>query len=242
MTALALVIFIIAGILFASPMFAMAQQQQQAGLTQEEQEQANRMSSIQRMTTQYLDEGQKQIGGLVFTPRWSPAGDNLVFVEPGSLDLLFAYCLPGEFAVSGLQMFAASDIVVLESYPIAFPDFMAWLTVVENQNNNERVAASTGVVCASGKDGQQQITPNAAISPEKRDPGEQQQQSPTNTTEASSEEQDVAVSEEEQQQHGQGQQGEETSQEVQERSPEATEESNESSEGSEATGGENEGT
>jgi hypothetical protein len=146
------VLLIVASILIGSP-FVMASQQQ-AGLTQAEQEEENRMLSTQALTTQYLDNGDKQIDGVIFTPRWS----DVVFVEPSSVSVLFADCLPGEFAVSAQQMLGGSELGgfglnVLESYALALPnDYMVWFMVVENVNDNERLPASAGVICVSDRD------------------------------------------------------------------------------------------
>jgi hypothetical protein len=147
LTRTAPVLLIVVSILVGSP-FAIASQQQ-VGLTQEEQEEANRMYSVQGLTTQYLEQGDKTIGGLIFTPRW---GD-VVFVEPSSVSVILADCLPGEFAVSSQQILGGSDLNVLESYGLSMPnDFMVWLMVVENLNANERLPASVGVICASDRD------------------------------------------------------------------------------------------
>ena len=91
-------------------------------------------------------QGQKQIDGLVYTPRWS----NPVWVEPDSLSIAFAYCLPGEFAESGQHFLADSDLEVLESYSLAVNnDLSGWLMVVENENENARLLAAVGVICSS---------------------------------------------------------------------------------------------
>jgi hypothetical protein len=141
-----IIILIVAGMLVGSP-YAMASSQQQ--LTQQEQEQQNRMLSVQTLTTQYLDNGDKQVNGIIFTPRWG----SVVFVEPESVSVIFANCLPGEFAVSSQQILAGSDLNVLESYGLAMPnDFMVWLMVVENLNQTDRLPASAGVMCASDRD------------------------------------------------------------------------------------------
>ena len=146
LTQTAPIILIVAGILVGSP-YAMASSQQQ--LTQQEQEQQNRMLSVQTLTTQYLDNGDKQVDGIIFTPRWG----SVVFVEPESVSVIFANCLPGEFAVSSQQILAGSDLNVLESYGLAMPnDFMVWLMVVENLNQTDRLPASAGVMCASDRD------------------------------------------------------------------------------------------
>ena len=147
LTQTAPVILVVLGILIGSPL-AIASLQQ-AGLTQEEQEKADRMYSVQGLTTQYLEEGDKRIGGLIFTPRW---GD-VVFVDPATVSVIFADCLPGEFAVSSEQILGGSDLNVLESYGIAMPnDFMMWLMVVENLNETDKLPASAGVICVSDRD------------------------------------------------------------------------------------------
>ena len=147
LTQTAPVILVVLGILIGSPL-AIASLQQ-AGLTQEEQEKADRMYSVQGLTTQYLEAGDKRIGGLIFTPRW---GD-VVFVDPATVSVIFADCLPGEFAVSSEQILGGSDLNVLESYGIAMPnDFMMWLMVVENLNETDKLPASAGVICVSDRD------------------------------------------------------------------------------------------
>ena len=60
-------------------------------------------------------QGQKQVDGIIDTPRWS----NPIWVQPNSLSILFAYCLPGEFADSGQQILGGSEMEVLESYSLA---------------------------------------------------------------------------------------------------------------------------
>ena len=73
----------VAGTLFAAPSLSMAQQQQQQTntgtatvtapppLTPEEQRQQERLQGIMNATTRNLLQGQKQIDGFVYTPRWS---------------------------------------------------------------------------------------------------------------------------------------------------------------------------
>src|SRR5918992_1442632 len=150
---------IVAGTLFAAPSLSMAQQQQQATtgtatvtttttppLTPEEQQQQERLQGIMTATTRNLLQGQKQIDGLVYTPRWS----NPVWVEPDSLAIAFAYCLPGEFAESGQHILGGSDLEVLESYVLAVTnDLTGWLIVVENENENARLPALVGAICSS---------------------------------------------------------------------------------------------
>ena len=98
----------------------MAQQQQQqqqtttgtttaapttAPLTPEEQRDQARLQRTTAAITQNLEQGQKQINGIVYTPRWSEP----VWVQPNSLSMLFVYCLPGEFAESDRRYWAAQN-------------------------------------------------------------------------------------------------------------------------------------
>jgi PKD repeat protein len=153
---------LVAGTLFAAPSSSLAQQQQQQQttntgtatvtttttppLTPEEQQQQERLQGIMAATTRNLLQGQKQIDGLVYTPRWS----NPVWVEPDSLSIAFAYCLPGEFAESGQHILGGSDLEVLESYVLAVTnDLTGWLIVVENENENARLPAVVGAICSS---------------------------------------------------------------------------------------------
>src|SRR5215208_3274278 len=127
---------------FAAPS-AMAQQ---IPLTQEELDQQIRLQNEIANTTRNLENGQKQINGVVYTPRWS----NLVWVQPDSLSILFVYCLPGEFTDSGQEILGGSELEVLESYSLAVTnDLMVWFMVVENENENVRLAAAVGAICAS---------------------------------------------------------------------------------------------
>src|SRR5215203_2368685 len=140
--------------LFAAPSLSMAQQTNTGTatvtttppLTPEEQRQQDRLQSIMAATTRNLIQGQKQIDGLVYTPRYS----NPVWVEPDSLSIVFVYCLPGEFADSGQEILGGSDLEVLESYSLAVTnDLTGWLIVVENENENARLPAAVGAICSS---------------------------------------------------------------------------------------------
>src|ERR687891_1794226 len=145
----------LAAILFAGylPLLAMAQQTAPPittttipPLTPEEQEQQNRLQSVIAATNQNLDETEKQIGGVVYTPRWSEP----VWVEPDSIAILVAYCLPGEFAESGQEILGGFELEVLESYEVALPqNFTAWMMVIGNEDRQDRLPAAVGVVCAS---------------------------------------------------------------------------------------------
>src|ERR671914_543307 len=136
------VLLIVAGILFAAPS-AMAQQ---IALTSEELEQQNRLQDTIAATTRNLEQGEKEVNGIVFTPRWS----NPVWVEANSLAVLIAYCLPGEFAESGQEILGGFELEVLESYEIALPQgFMAWMMVIGNEDRQDRLPAAVGVICAS---------------------------------------------------------------------------------------------
>src|ERR671920_1774092 len=128
---------------FAAPS-AMAQQ---IPLTKEELDQQNRLQNEIAATTRNLENGQKQVNGVVYTPRWS---SNPVWVQPGTLSILFAYCLPGEFADSRQEILGGSELEVLESYSLAVTnDLTGWLIVGENENQTNRLPAAIGVICAS---------------------------------------------------------------------------------------------
>ena len=152
---LLLSILMIASILVAAPSSTMAQQQTTTTtaqpttippLTPEEQQQQDRLQNTIAATTRNLAQGQKEVDGVVYTPRWS----NPVWVERDSLSILFVYCLPGEFADSGQDILGGSELEVLESYSLAVTsDLTGWLMVVENENQTNRVPAAVGVICAS---------------------------------------------------------------------------------------------
>src|SRR5215203_3378365 len=115
-------------------------------LTPEEQEQQNRLQGVIAATTRDLNETEKQVSGVVFTPRWSEP----IWVNPNSIAVLVAYCLPGEFADSGQEILGGFGLEVLESYAVDLPQgFMAWMAVVGNQADDVRLPAALGVICAS---------------------------------------------------------------------------------------------
>jgi hypothetical protein len=152
---------------FFIPPLAMAQQQQQTTtratttttppssslsittippLTPEEQEQQNRLQSVIVAITRDLNETEKQVSGIVFTPRWSEP----VWINANSLAVIIAYCLPGEFADSGQEILGGFELEVLESYSVALPQgFMAWMMVIGNEDRQDRLPAALGVICAS---------------------------------------------------------------------------------------------
>ena len=146
---LTLLLMMVGGILIAAPSSAMAQQitaTTTPPLTPEEQEQQNRLQNTIAAITRNLEQGQKEVNGVVYTPRWS----NPVWVEADSLSILFVYCLPGEFADSGQEILGGSELEVLESYSVAVTrDLTGWLMVVENEDENTRLPAAVGVICAS---------------------------------------------------------------------------------------------
>src|SRR5215218_6846998 len=115
-------------------------------LTPEEQAQQNRLQNVIAATTANLNETEKQVSGVVFTPRWSEP----VWVNANSVAVLIAYCLPGEFADSGQEILGGFGLEVLESYAVDLPQgFMAWMAVVGNEDGNVRLPAALGVICAS---------------------------------------------------------------------------------------------
>jgi PKD repeat protein len=142
-------LMMVAGIMFATPSSVMAQQiaaTTTPPLTPEEQEQQERLQNTIAAITRNLEQGQKEVNGVVYTPRWSDP----VWVQPNSLSLLFVYCLPGEFADSGQEILGGSELEVLESYSLAVTsDLTGWLMVVENEHQTDRLPAAVGVICAS---------------------------------------------------------------------------------------------
>ena len=116
-------------------------------LTPEEQQQQIRLQDVIASTTLNLEETEKQISGVVFTPRWSQP----VWVNANSVAVLTAYCLPGEFADSGQEILGGFELEVLESYAVALPQgYMVWMAVVGNEDiQNRRFPAALGVICAS---------------------------------------------------------------------------------------------
>src|SRR5215210_4520021 len=150
-----MLLIMVGGILFAAPSSTMAQQQTTTTtvaptttppLTPEEQQHQERLQNTIAATTRNLALGQKQVDGVVYTPRWSDP----VWVQPSSLSLLFVYCLPGEFADSGQEILGGSELEVLESYSLALTnDLTGWLMVVENENQTDRLPAAVGVICTS---------------------------------------------------------------------------------------------
>jgi hypothetical protein len=118
-------------------------------LTPQELEQQNRLQSTIAATTRDLNETEKQVSGVVFTPRWSEP----IWVNANSIAVLVAYCLPGEFADSGQEILGGFELEVLESYAVDLPQgFMAWMAVVGNQadvQDGRRLPAALGVICAS---------------------------------------------------------------------------------------------
>src|SRR5215207_9364101 len=131
---------------FSSLPFVTTTMAQQIPLTKEELDQQNRLQSVIANTIKNLDIGQIQVNGVVYTPRWS----NLVWVEPDSLPILFAYCLPGEFADSGQEILVGSELEVLESYSLAITNNLTgWLMIVENEDTQNRFPAAVGIICTS---------------------------------------------------------------------------------------------
>jgi hypothetical protein len=114
--------------------------------TPEERQEQERLQNVIAATTRNLAQGQQEIDGVVYTPRWSDP----VWVEANSLSILFVYCLPGEFADSGQEILGGSQLEVLESYSLAVTnDLTGWLMVVENENQTNRLPATVGVICTS---------------------------------------------------------------------------------------------
>ena len=134
-TTLVLPLLIVATILVAGPL-AMAQQITPP-LTAEEQDDQNKIQdTTENVITQFLTQGQKQIGDTIFTPRWS----GVTWVEPDRSGVPLQNVLPGEYAVSGEMILGRTDLAVRESYSVALPDdLMLWVLIVENQNSDDRI-------------------------------------------------------------------------------------------------------
>src|SRR5215210_1148713 len=134
-------------------------------LTPQELEQQNRLQNVIAATTRDLNETEKQVSGIVHTPRWS---EPVVWVNANSIAVLIAYCLPGEFAESGQEILGGFGLEVLESYAVDLPQgFMAWMAVVGNEDdvqNGRRLPAAVGVICASDLND----TQARVLSPEER--------------------------------------------------------------------------
>ena len=115
-------------------------------LTPQERQEQNRLTNVTTAITRNLQQGEMQVNGIVYTPRWSGPQ----WVQPNSLSVLFVYCFPGEFADSGQQILGSRDLNVLESYSLALsPVLTGWLMVVENEHQTERIPAPVGVICTS---------------------------------------------------------------------------------------------
>jgi len=61
-------------------------------LTPEEQEEQTRLQNVIAATNQNLDEAEKEVNGIVYTPRWS----DVVWVEPDSLAVLIGAAATGQ--------------------------------------------------------------------------------------------------------------------------------------------------
>jgi hypothetical protein len=153
-------LIVVGGGVLAAPSAAMAQPTSQtttttestatatttSPLTPEELREQNRLQNVTDAITRNLQQGEMQVNGVVYTPRWA----NPVRVEPNSLSVLFVYCLPGEFADSGQEILGGSELEVLESYSLAVTaDLTGWLMIVENENETARLPVAVGVICAS---------------------------------------------------------------------------------------------
>ncbi|MFL6496092.1 MAG: hypothetical protein ACJ703_06685, partial [Nitrososphaera sp.] len=135
LSALVIATFLLAGSLTA------VQQTAATTLSTEEQD----VVDTQEAAIQNLDESDRDVNGIEFTPRWGAVAT----LQPGAIKVLFADCLREEFAVSSMYVFETSDLIASQSFPIALPnDLMTWITVVKNTDPNDARAASIGVICA----------------------------------------------------------------------------------------------
>ncbi|MDQ3836303.1 MAG: hypothetical protein M3270_05135 [Thermoproteota archaeon] len=138
---------VIATFLFAGSLTTV-QQTAATTLTGEEQD----VIDTQEAAIQNLDESDRDVNGIEFTPRWGA----VTTLQPNQIKVLFADCLEDEFAVSSMFVFETSDVIASQSFQVALPnDLMTWVTVVKNTDPNDARAASIGVVCADDNGGQE---------------------------------------------------------------------------------------
>jgi hypothetical protein len=148
-TAPVLSLLVVAAILFAAPLATAPQTAATTTRTAEEQDDEDRIEDTIDIATEFLEQGDKQIGNIIFTPRWS----GVSWVDPDSLGVIFADCLPEEFGVSAQKILGGPELTVLESYAVALPeDFMVWIMIVRNEHETDRLPAAAGVICASDED------------------------------------------------------------------------------------------
>jgi hypothetical protein len=110
-----------------------------------------KIAETQSVATQFIDEEDRDVNGIEFTPRWGP----ITTIAPDAITVLFADCLDGEFAVSGMNIFETTDVIASQSFPIGLPDpadRMTWLIVAQNTASQPR-SASAGVICADENEG-----------------------------------------------------------------------------------------
>ncbi|MDQ3848559.1 MAG: hypothetical protein M3261_06350, partial [Thermoproteota archaeon] len=140
LSALIIATFLLAGSLTT------VQQTLATTLTGEEQD----VVDTQEASIQNLDESDRDVNGIEFTPRWGA----VTTLQPNQIKVLFADCLEDEFAVSSMFVFETSDVIASQSFPVALPnDLMTWVTVVKNTDTNDVRAASIGVICADENGG-----------------------------------------------------------------------------------------
>ena len=81
-----------------------------------------------------------------FTPRWMPVEQ----IEPHKVKVLFADCLPGEYAISGQQSLQNPNLRVIESSAVPMQSDggdVSWLYAVRNVDDREH-GVKVGTVCA----------------------------------------------------------------------------------------------
>ena len=144
----------------ASPL-AFAQTATATELTPREQTQQNQIIETQQTATNSLNAAET---GLTtsFTSRWS----ELNWIEPDTTTVIFVDCLPGEFPVLSQFILSSSDLVVTQSFAIGMGnDFLSWVAVVRNIDENTRHAATLGVICA-GEGNQNSVLANPTVTNE----------------------------------------------------------------------------
>ena len=108
-----------------------------------------RIIETQDVSTANISEEDKQVNGITFTPRWGAVST----LATNEVTVLFADCLEGEMAISGMYIFEdTEDVVISQSFPVGTQENVMWVMVVKN-TGNERQAVGIGVICAGSNGG-----------------------------------------------------------------------------------------
>lgn len=79
-----------------------------------------------------------------YRSEWS----QVVWIEAGDTVAIFVDCLPGMIPQGGQELFSSSDLQLVQSLAVGVDqDVGSWLGIVENEDTEDRHAASIGVIC-----------------------------------------------------------------------------------------------